>query len=468
MITKYFKKSVLRTALIALPMLAAGLLQSCSEEEPFFAASENDYPRILNTELQGVNEDGSMMALPDINRDENFVYGIIATPRDYTTIDWYIDGKHVYTGDSIDMPLLAGDYIVKVTATTTKGLSTYRERTLHVEALAGDPSLSTDAASRWINPGSSVTINGSNLTGITKLYIGDVEVTDFINNGSSLSFKVPENVSLGSQSITVETADGTKYGCGKATVSEEKYVAPGVETIVLFEGDKAVPEWTCEEMIGAQLLELVNSGRVHEGTPLTIEFERTAADYCSIVFINSDWNGILTGGNDKSDVGRGDISPADGQTSITIELPAIAMEMIQKGFFITGHGYSIKKVYVEVEALGMEKTLWEGDLAMPDWSAQDLCSADVVALVEKGTIKVGTTINIYGSKTADDYCSVAVINSDWESIITGLKDSDRGDLNFGDDKVVSFTIGEEGIACIKKSGFFLAGHGYSVTKITYE
>lgn len=452
--------------LLAIAAITIGFTSCASDNDPFFTAGEDDYPRILNTDIPEM-AGGKPSNLPTISRDQNFKFTVIVTPTQYTTVTWEIDGEKVHEGTEIDMPMLAGDHTVKIIATTTKGLSTFRNCTLKVLPCEGDPTLANDAKSRWLNPGTTATISGQNLEGVTGAEINGVAVANFVNNGGSISFEVPQ-MENGEYNIVLVTAD-MKYGCDKVTVTDEKWVEPGVETIVLFEGDKAVPEWTCENMFSDLMKELVEAGRVKAGTPLTIEFERTAEDYCSIVLINGDWNGILTGGNEKSEQGRGDYSPEDGQTVWTVNLPEIAIDMIKaNGFYLTGHGYQIKKVSVEVEALGLEKVLYEGSFDMPDWSAQDLCNEKFTSLVSDGTIKPGTVVNVYGKKTAADYCSVAIINNDWESIITGEKEPNRGDLDFGDGDVVSFTIGEAGIECVKKSGFYLAGHGYTLTKITVK
>lgn len=47
---------------------------------------------------------------------------MIVTPAHYTTVTWYIDDEQVAEGLKIDVPVLAGDHIVKVVATTTKGI----------------------------------------------------------------------------------------------------------------------------------------------------------------------------------------------------------------------------------------------------------------------------------------------------------------------------------------------------------
>ncbi len=50
----------------------------------------------------------------------------MVTPVHYTTVTWFIDDEQVAEGLTIDVPVLAGDHIVKIVAKTTKGLETSR------------------------------------------------------------------------------------------------------------------------------------------------------------------------------------------------------------------------------------------------------------------------------------------------------------------------------------------------------
>ena len=105
--------------------LSVAFTSCSSDEDPFFSASEDDYPRIINTDLPE-GKGGEPAALPSIERTTNFTCEVIVTPVHYTTVTWFVDDEQVGEGLKIDVPVLAGDHLVKVVATTTKGLSTYR------------------------------------------------------------------------------------------------------------------------------------------------------------------------------------------------------------------------------------------------------------------------------------------------------------------------------------------------------
>ena len=107
---------------------------------------------------------GTPATIGTIDRTQNFTYELIVTPAHYTTVKWYIDEEEVAEGLTIDVPVLAGEHIVKIVATTTQGKSTSRTCKLTVRSIAGDPELATDAKSRWLTIGSTMTIDCANAT----------------------------------------------------------------------------------------------------------------------------------------------------------------------------------------------------------------------------------------------------------------------------------------------------------------
>ena len=141
MITKNILK-YLAACLLGCGMVTA--ISSCSEDDPFFSAGENDAPRILNTDIPE-GEGGEPGVIMDIQRTQNFEFEVIVTPARYTTVTWFIDDEQVAEGLKINVPVLAGDHILKIVATTTKGLTASRTCKLIVRPLDGDPALANDA-----------------------------------------------------------------------------------------------------------------------------------------------------------------------------------------------------------------------------------------------------------------------------------------------------------------------------------
>ena len=148
---------------------------SCSSDDPFTTASEDDIPRILNPYFPDWNN-GVPGEFKNFTRDINLTEEVIVTPAEYTTVTWYIDGEEVATGNSIDMPLLAGTYVLKVVARTTKGLETSRTGMVIVRPCDGDPVPGDLLFDRLVVPGTEATLHGTNMSKVTKVIINGVTV----------------------------------------------------------------------------------------------------------------------------------------------------------------------------------------------------------------------------------------------------------------------------------------------------
>lgn len=446
--------------------LAAVLFTSCQDTDPFITASEDDYPKILLPWMEW--ENGEMPEYKNFTRDIEFVDSAIVTPALYTKVEWLIDGEKVHEGKKIQKTFLAGTYVLKLVATTTKGLSTSRTGKIVVRPCVGDPTLKKDEKSRYLNPGTTKTIEGSNLEGITGAYINGVAVGNFVNNGNSITFDVPQ-MEEGTYRLVLENSE-MQFGCDEVKVTNEPWVDPGIETIVLWEGDQAVPEWTTVDMCSTKMQELVNAGKVKAGTPLTIEFDVTGTDYCSVVLINNSWLGILTGGDDKSDVGRGDINPDPSQKKIAVEIPEIGIELIKNGgFYLTGHGYQIKKVSVDVESANAVKVLWEGSHEVTWGTPLEDMKAESLTWANDGTLAAGKTLKIYvkGTEGAQGTATTAW----WNNIFTGLDgEANRGDVQIqAGAQVLEFELTDVSARKIAaEDGLIIVGNGYTVTKVTVE
>ena len=172
---KQYKGKVLKAMmmLLAVGFALAGTstLSSCSsDDEPYFTASEDDNPRILNTDL----------ADSKIDRKTNYKLEIKVTPVHYTTVTWLLDGTKIAEGTTIDQPLPLGDHELKIVANTTKGKTTSRTLNVTVTPAADDPALGTNASELWVAPGAETTIhNCKNLGTVTKVMVGGKEVVAF-------------------------------------------------------------------------------------------------------------------------------------------------------------------------------------------------------------------------------------------------------------------------------------------------
>ena len=317
-------------------VLSMGMFCSCSEDnEGFITATEDDFPQILLPWF-GDWENGEPAVYKTISRDAKLVDSAVVTPALYTTVEWLIDDEKVCEGTKIQLsPLLAGEYILKIVATTTKGKQTSRTGKLVVLALDGDPTPSDATSDRKVVPGMTAKLHGTNMDKVVKITIGDKEAaaTFVPNNGYDyVEYTVPSDLALGTYRITLTDSDGNVYGGDKIEVCEELPVSE--ET--LWEGSFNVTWDTPFTLLQTQFKDLVKSGDIVRAY-VTGEGQGTMT--------TAWWNNILTG---KGDPERGDIA-ISGSMVLEFALTDYSIELMneQDGAIFVGDGYTITKITKE-------------------------------------------------------------------------------------------------------------------------
>ena len=327
---KQYKGKVLKAMmmLLAVGFALAGTstLSSCSsDDEPYFTASEDDNPRILNTNL----------ADSKIDRKTNYKLEIKVPPVHYTTVTWLLDGTKIAEGTTIDQPLPLGNHELKIVATTTKGKTTSRTLNVTVTPAADDPALGTNASELWVAPGAETTIhNCKNLGTVTKVMVGGKEVAfEVLEEGTALKLTTPTGLENGDYDITLVDGEDNQFSGGKIKVTTEP--RPSMET-TLWEGEFAVTWDTPFKDLKDTFL-----SKVKAGTILRVYVDGKGKGTAA----TSWWNNILTG---KGDPERGDI-PVDGPATWKFELTDLSIQLLteQQGLFIVGDGYTVKKVTIE-------------------------------------------------------------------------------------------------------------------------
>ena len=327
---KQYKGKVLKAMmmLLAVGFALAGTstLSSCSsDDEPYFTASEDDNPRILNTDL----------ADSKIDRKTNYKLEIKVTPVHYTTVTWLLDGTQIAEGTTIDQPLPLGEHELKIVATTTKGKSTSRTLKVTVTPAADDPALGTNASELWVAPGAETTIHKcKNLGIVAKVMVGGKDVAfEVLEEGTALKLTAPTGLENGDYDITLVDGEGNQFPGGTIKVTTEP--RPSMET-TLWEGEFAVTWDTPFKDLKDTFL-----SKVKAGTILRVYVDGKGQGTAA----TSWWNNILTG---KGDPERGDI-PVDGPATWKFELTDLSIQLLteQQGLFIVGDGYTVKKVTIE-------------------------------------------------------------------------------------------------------------------------
>lgn len=329
---KQYKGKVLKAMmmLLAVGFALAGTstLSSCSsDDEPYFTASEDDNPRILNTDL----------ADSKINRKTNYKLEIKVTPVHYTTVTWLLDGKQIAEGNTIDQTLPLGDHELKIVATTTKGKTTSRTLKVTVIPAADDPALGTNASELWVAPGETTTIrNCKNLVDHVQKVLIDGKEAAFkvLDKGTALKVTAPSDLANGDYDITLVDGSGVQFPCGKIKVTTEP--RPSMET-TLWEGEFAVTWSTPFEALKETFL-----SKVKVGTILRVYVDGNGQGTAT----TASWNNILTGKG--GDIERGDIM-VDGPAKWEFKLTDLSIQLLKEqwGLILVGNGYTVKKVTIE-------------------------------------------------------------------------------------------------------------------------
>ena len=329
-IMNQYKGNVLKAMmmLFAMSFALAGTatLSSCSsDDDPFFTVSEDDNPRILNTDL----------ADQKLDRKTKLNLEIKVTPVHYTTVTWLLDGTQIYEGTTIDQTLPIGNHELKIVATTTKGKSTSRTLNITVTPAADDPALGTNALELWVAPGAETTIhNCKNLGTVAKVMIGGKEVAfEVLEEGTALKLTAPTGLENGDYDITLVDGEGVQFPGGTIKVTTE--ARPSMEN-TLWEGEFAVTWGTPFEALKETFL-----SKVKAGTILRVYVDGKGQGTAT----TASWNNILTG---KGDPERGDIM-VDGPATWKFELTDLSIQLLteQNGLFLVGDGYTVKKVTIE-------------------------------------------------------------------------------------------------------------------------
>ena len=319
-------KSWMMLFAISFALAGTATLSSCSsDDDPFFTVSEDDDPRILNTDL----------ADQKLNRKTNLKMEIKVTPVHYTTVTWLLDDTQIAEGTTIDQALPVGNHTLKIVATTTKGKSTSRTLNVVVTPAADDPTLGTNAIELWVAPGAETTIHKcKNLGTVAKVMVGSKEAAfEVLEEGTALKLTAPTGLENGDYDITLVDGNGVQFPCGTIKVTTE--ARPSMENTI-WEGEFAVTWGTPFDALKDTFL-----SKVKAGTILRVYVDGKGQGTAT----TSWWNNLLTG---KGDPERGDIM-VNGPATWEFELTDLSIQLLteQQGLFIVGDGYTVKKVTIE-------------------------------------------------------------------------------------------------------------------------
>lgn len=410
-------------AFFPLFLLAILLLPtSCSDDDPISTAGLDDNPMIISPVFPD-RVNGELPTISTFYRDSAFVYSVIVTPHDYTTVTWNIDGEKVAEGDSININLPAGIYDLKIDATTVTGKSTSREGLVKVLPATDDPYSEAKGYERIIAPGKPAVIYGDNLAGVKNIVIGGQSVPATYNESDkSLSYSVPKSLSDGTYRMLLEEASGNQFGANTVQVSSNPLIISGADRF------------------GANSTVTITGINLDKIVSLTIG-DNTITDFTS-----------------KSD------------TELTFTSP----DLVVGDYVITGKTndgtavlfYSAKGNTTQNNlTITAETTLWEGHHYV-SWDYADGDPHKTFNLIDQdvfANIKPGTTLKVYYSvEPSAEYHQMQITDGWW-----GPLPSTQPKYEFSSDGVIEMTILQADLDAIRDhNGFLCVGHGYYVDRVT--
>lgn len=405
--------------LMTIVISSVALLSCTQKEEPFFTATEDDAPRILNTDIPDW-DNGQPQTLLTLSRDQNFEFEIIVTPADYTTVEWFLDGVKVAEGKTINQPVLAGTWTVKIVATTTKGLTTSRTAMLVVNPLDGDPVAGEAILERLVAPGAAAVLGGQNMDKVAKVVIGGVECNAAYADGA-VSYTVPADMAAGTYQLTLKDSEGFEYGAGYTTVS-----AASVISSASFSGKPGTE-------ITVTGLNLDKVASLSAGDKACSIVSKTSSELKFTIPVLEAGDYQLTG-LDESGVAVGFVNGTQMQESASLTVVSAA-------------------------------AIWEGhhyvSWALADGDPNKTFSA---LAVESQSWPVGSKVGIYLSVKSDDEYHQVQFNSMWWTQLPGTEKTD-----FGEDTLFEIVWTQEILDLINaQGGFIVCGHGFYVDKVTLE
>lgn len=448
-------------------------LTGCSSDESFITAGPEDTPRFLAPSSIEGNAETSM----NQNRDEVFSMEVVVTPAKYVTIQWISEGRVLGSGTSFSKQFEAGEYELLIKATTQAGKVATRTVKLSVKALAEDPQIDSNEKNRWLNPGNVLTIEGTNLAGVKALVFtpfveegetradesastepaGDGSIVvpcEAAADGKSVTVTLPAEMAKGSYRVSAVNENDERFGCGLVTVTDEEWVNPDYEEVILWEGDQAA-DWNADliKITAEQMAD------VPVGTELKVFYTTPEAEYHAMRITSPWW-----GDTPQDDyVTQFDITDETPNPFIFVyDEHAKALVEERGAICLVGFGYTVQKVTYD-KKVGAT-VLWEGEPVTIDWNA-DICKLTSEQMAE---VPVGATIYISYDLPEAEYHAMRITTPWWgdtpeDNLVSQFDLTDETPNPF------EFTYDQHCKALVDERGAMsLVGFGYRVSKIAYK
>lgn len=412
------KKNIINISLMFISLLT---FLSCSDKEPFSSVGPDDNPRILSPSFPD-RSNGELAVFSNILRDTEFTMDVVATPSEWVTVTWYIDGEEAGTGTSITRQLSAGTYNLRIVATIPSGKSTTREGLIVVRALDEDPWATTVSYERIVAPGTEACLFGDNLQMVKSIIIGGHNVeTAYDETEDRLTYTLPEDIASGKYRIELVDAEGNTFGGDCINVTSDALVTDGEWRM----NSNAIATISGVNLNRVESLEIGGKPvtEIVEKTPNTLSFRCPSLD--------------------------------DGKYTITGKTNGGGtLAFYTDAGYILEHSVIVSSLTVLFE--GHHYVSWELADGDPN-KTFNLIPAEYFDTVTPGTIMTIT----YSVEPTAGYTQVNTVTGWWTQIPgTSLLEVSEGGS-------VDVVLTAEALALIREqAGFLCVGHGYYVDLVT--
>ncbi len=393
-------------------------LTSCKDAEPFDTQDANDYPLILVP----YETKSGLITYTCANPGVPLTDSVIVTPSRYTTVNWYLDGQLVWTGNKISMCFPVGTYAVTIEAVTEAGKRTERHGSLSVLPYGTDPYAAPPTTGRHVAAAKDVVLDGKNLNLVDKVLIAEdlyaekevCKVDPSAKTASQLTFALPD-IADKKYYLRFIDAEGQIYGSDALFVHHTAVVQSGYDSF--FPGEL----WTIEG---------INLTNVASVLLDDIEITAITATETTISFMAPD--------GQKGHTYRISMRNADGTDVL----------------FATSTG-----TVTQMSALCTDQTpIWTGPVALA-WDEKLI----QIAPATLATLHVGDSLFVYFDKPAAEYYQMRVTIPNWEKDYYAQRDMTTEQSPY-------VFIYDENCETLAKANYAMCfvGFGPVINKITYK
>ncbi len=332
--------------------------------------------------------------------DLDLVTSVTIGNKDQSFIDCVFEYNAADSTVAVVVPEQA--YNGPITLTAASGYDTATEKI----SIVYDMSVSIKFDAPSFGLGQKISITGTNLMQIEKIYIKGKKVTNYaVRTDTAMSFDIPEGLGPGVYRLAITLVDDSEV----TWPIPFSVTAPFTETFI-WEGNSTVT-WS-----GGAVTDLSWGGydwsTVAEGTILCAHFTIDDPTGC-IRFGNGSWASIPSLAGLATD---GNLPLEEGMTEYRVELTAEDLDVLvnQGGLVVCGTGFTITGLSFIIFGAAEKRTvIWEGSLTVGDWDGS--MGALSWGGYDWSTVKAGTKLAVSFTASADN-AVMRFGNGSWASM----------------------------------------------------